>query len=108
MLYIPPSHCYPKNANYSVQTFGFIALLWLLFQVALGGGSVWFNGAAFGGGAKAKSVWKYHRLGPLSCFWSTPIDDHLSIQTLRIPSLSLIIAHCTSWRQLVRLGRCFH
>ncbi len=28
----------------------------------MGGGSVWFGGAAFGGGHKAKLVWKYHRL----------------------------------------------
>ncbi|KAF5386876.1 hypothetical protein D9615_001682 [Tricholomella constricta] len=42
-------------------TFGYLALTWLLVQVGLGGGSVWFNGAAFGGGAKAKAVWKYHR-----------------------------------------------
>jgi hypothetical protein len=27
----------------------------------LGGGSVWFGGAAFGGGMKAKMIWKYHR-----------------------------------------------
>ncbi|KAF9464644.1 hypothetical protein BDZ94DRAFT_1190991 [Collybia nuda] len=42
-------------------TFGTIVFLWLLFQVVIGGGSVWFNGAAFGGG-KAKAIWKYHRL----------------------------------------------
>ena len=28
----------------------------------VGAGSVWFGGAAFGGGLKAKLVWKYHRL----------------------------------------------
>jgi cytochrome b-561 domain-containing protein 2 len=50
------------DANYTTQTFGLVSFLWLLFQVVIGGGSVWFKGAAFGGGAKAKSVWKYHRL----------------------------------------------
>lgn len=28
----------------------------------IGAGSVWFGGAAFGGGHRAKLVWKYHRL----------------------------------------------
>ncbi|KAL0063280.1 hypothetical protein AAF712_009775 [Marasmius tenuissimus] len=44
------------------QTLGILSMVWILMQVALGGASVWFNGAAFGGGAKAKAVWKYHRL----------------------------------------------
>ncbi|KAF4614461.1 hypothetical protein D9613_002883 [Agrocybe pediades] len=43
-------------------TFGIICMLWLLFQVFLGAGSVWFDGALFGGGMKAKMLWKYHRL----------------------------------------------
>ncbi|KAL0947339.1 hypothetical protein HGRIS_013458 [Hohenbuehelia grisea] len=43
-------------------TLGIIVMVWILLQVALGGGSVWFKGVAFGGGAKAKAVWKYHRL----------------------------------------------
>jgi len=43
-------------------TFGVISVVWLVIQVAVGGGSVWFDGAAFGGGMKAKSLWKYHRL----------------------------------------------
>lgn len=42
-------------------TFGLITFLFLMVQVALGGGSVWFNGRLFGGNPKAKSVWKYHR-----------------------------------------------
>jgi len=33
----------------------------MLFQVFVGAGSVWFNGRLFGGGMKAKAVWKYHR-----------------------------------------------
>lgn len=31
-------------------------------QFLVGAGSVWFDGAVFGGGRKAKLVWKYHRL----------------------------------------------
>ncbi|KAG5342215.1 hypothetical protein C0989_004527 [Termitomyces sp. Mn162] len=44
-----------------VKSFGYMSLTWILIQVCLGGGSVWFKGAAFGGGAKAKALWKYHR-----------------------------------------------
>jgi len=42
--------------------FGIASMAWICIQVLLGGGSVWFGGAAFGGGAKAKAIWKYHRL----------------------------------------------
>ncbi|EJD06983.1 uncharacterized protein FOMMEDRAFT_17434 [Fomitiporia mediterranea MF3/22] len=42
-------------------TFGLIAVVWMIGQMLLGGLSVWFGGRAFGGGMKAKSVWKYHR-----------------------------------------------
>ncbi|KAF7311604.1 Cytochrome b561 domain-containing protein [Mycena kentingensis (nom. inval.)] len=42
--------------------FGIAAMTWIVVQVLLGGGSVWFGGVAFGGGAKAKSIWKYHRV----------------------------------------------
>ncbi|THH10269.1 hypothetical protein EW145_g1430 [Phellinidium pouzarii] len=40
---------------------GYIAVGWAYVQVLVGCGSVWFGGAAFGGGMKAKSIWKYHR-----------------------------------------------
>ncbi|EEB93168.1 hypothetical protein MPER_08220, partial [Moniliophthora perniciosa FA553] len=43
-------------------TFGLLCMIWIGVQIAIGGGSVWFNGAAFGGGVKAKALWKYHRL----------------------------------------------
>jgi len=43
-------------------TFGYISLCWIVLQILGGGGSVWFGGAAFGGGAKAKAIWKYHRV----------------------------------------------
>lgn len=36
-----------------------VALAWV--QAAVGAASVWGGGAAFGGGARAKSVWKWHR-----------------------------------------------
>ncbi|KAF4578588.1 hypothetical protein EYR40_001257 [Pleurotus pulmonarius] len=43
-------------------TLGITCMLWIIFQVLLGGGSVWFGGKAFGGGMKAKLLWRYHRL----------------------------------------------
>jgi len=43
-------------------TFGIISLVFMILQLALGGGSVWFNGKLFGGNPKAKNVWKYHRV----------------------------------------------
>ncbi|KAI0029581.1 hypothetical protein K488DRAFT_88579 [Vararia minispora EC-137] len=43
-------------------TIGIVVFGWLIAQLALGGASVWFDGAAFGGGMKAKLIWKYHRL----------------------------------------------
>jgi hypothetical protein len=45
---------------------GIGALGWIFIQVLLGGGSVWFGGAAFGGGSRAKAVWKYHRLAGIA------------------------------------------
>ncbi|KAF8498360.1 hypothetical protein JB92DRAFT_3084604 [Gautieria morchelliformis] len=49
-------------------TFGILAIAWMFIQIGLGAGSVWFDGAAFGGGAKARSVWKYHRLSGYMLF----------------------------------------
>jgi len=43
-------------------TFGIMSIVWMFLQMFLGAGSVWYNGKLFGGGAKAKGVWKYHRL----------------------------------------------
>lgn len=42
-------------------TFGIITYTWIIGQIAIGAGSVWGQGTLFGGGAKAKAVWKYHR-----------------------------------------------
>ena len=44
------------------QKLGLLAFVWVLFQVFVGAGSVWFGGKLFGGGMKAKAIWKYHRL----------------------------------------------
>lgn len=45
-----------------LQKLGLLAFVWLLFQVFVGAGSVWFDGRLFGGGMKARMIWKYHRL----------------------------------------------
>ena len=69
------------------QTFGLITASLLVVQFLLGAGSVWFGGVAFGGGLKAKLVWKYHRLiGYLALLslattvhfggWSTWVSAH--------------------------------
>ncbi|KAM6500689.1 hypothetical protein JOM56_003703 [Amanita muscaria] len=49
----------------------------LILQVLVGGGSVWFDGAVFGGGIKAKAVWKYHRLSGYSIFLLLFFTAHL-------------------------------
>jgi len=42
--------------------FGLLSVVWLFIQLLFGASSVWFNGALLGGGAKAKALWKFHRL----------------------------------------------
>ena len=54
------------DAICAVQTLGIISLVWLVAQVVVGGGSVWFGGKLFGGGRKAKLLWKYHRCVAMS------------------------------------------
>ncbi|KAF9239677.1 hypothetical protein BU15DRAFT_46512 [Melanogaster broomeanus] len=58
--------------------FGIISTVWLFFQVLIGAGSVWFGGALFGGGAKAKAVWKYHRLSGYVLFPVLLFTAHLA------------------------------
>ncbi|KAJ6606554.1 hypothetical protein DFH09DRAFT_11857 [Mycena vulgaris] len=56
---------------------GITSMAWICIQVLLGGGSVWFGGAAFGGGAKAKAIWKYHRLSGYVLFALLIFTSHL-------------------------------
>ncbi|KAL1944751.1 hypothetical protein VTO73DRAFT_3181 [Trametes versicolor] len=42
-------------------TIGIASIAWMVVQMVVGGGSVWFGGRLFGG-PKAKMLWKYHRL----------------------------------------------
>ncbi|KAJ7470335.1 hypothetical protein FB451DRAFT_1474087 [Mycena latifolia] len=57
--------------------FGIASMGWICIQVLLGGGSVWFGGAAFGGGMKAKAIWKYHRLSGYVLFALLVLTSHL-------------------------------
>ncbi|KAI0637122.1 hypothetical protein C8Q77DRAFT_1154995 [Trametes polyzona] len=43
-------------------TIGIVSVAWMVVQIFIGGGSVWFGGRLFGGNPKAKQLWKYHRL----------------------------------------------
>ncbi|KAJ6547120.1 hypothetical protein B0H19DRAFT_1164089 [Mycena capillaripes] len=56
---------------------GIVSMGWIFIQVLLGGGSVWFGGAAFGGGAKAKAIWKYHRVSGYVLFMLLMFTAHL-------------------------------
>ncbi|KZT03516.1 uncharacterized protein LAESUDRAFT_729101 [Laetiporus sulphureus 93-53] len=56
---------------------GYITVGWLLLQVLLGGGSVWFNGRLVGGNHRAKLVWKYHRLSGYLLFLLLLLTTHL-------------------------------
>ncbi|KAF8894410.1 hypothetical protein BD779DRAFT_1668932 [Infundibulicybe gibba] len=58
-------------------TFGIMCMLWIVLQAGLGAGSVWFGGTAFGGGAKAKAVWKYHRASGYVLFPLLLLTAHL-------------------------------
>ncbi|OCB84163.1 hypothetical protein A7U60_g8839 [Sanghuangporus baumii] len=81
-------------------TIGIIAVGWLAIQMLVGCASVWFGGAAFGGGMKAKNVWKYHRLSgylvyPLLLYaahlggaWSTYTNAHAN-PVMRIIAFSV-------------------
>jgi cytochrome b-561 domain containing protein 2 len=43
------------------QTFGLITIIWLVIHASLGATSVWAP-SLFGGVARAKAIWKYHRI----------------------------------------------
>lgn len=55
----------------------------MIVQILLGGLSVWRGGSAFGGGAKAKKVWRYHRY-----VFSFPCDSSESLTYIMQQSAS--------------------
>ncbi|KAI0340499.1 hypothetical protein BDW22DRAFT_1430657 [Trametopsis cervina] len=57
--------------------FGLLSFIAMLVQIILGGGSVWFNGALFGGNPGAKLLWKYHRAVGYVAFTLMLITLHL-------------------------------
>ncbi|KAJ7093180.1 hypothetical protein C8R44DRAFT_835539 [Mycena epipterygia] len=71
---------FAHGANHFVSwhgKLGIITMAWIVIQVLLGGGSVWFGGAAFGGGSKAKAIWKYHRVSGYVLFFMLMFTAHL-------------------------------
>ncbi|KAL4065360.1 hypothetical protein J3A83DRAFT_4099981, partial [Scleroderma citrinum] len=60
MIYNKSSHSAPHFTSWH-GTCGIITVVWLIIQATFGAASVWYGGAALGGGMKAKSLWKYHR-----------------------------------------------
>jgi len=58
-------------------TFGLITFMFMVIQIVLGGGSVWFDGRLFGGNPRAKLVWKYHRAVGYASFSLCMITMHL-------------------------------
>jgi len=106
MIFTKYTHGAPHFTSWH-GIFGIIALFWISLQVSIGAASVWFGGALFGGGAKAKAVYKYHRLSGyvlllwllitvhLAGAWSTWMVDHTGFATSLIaytvaPALVLI------------------
>ncbi|KAI6036850.1 hypothetical protein BKA83DRAFT_677766 [Pisolithus microcarpus] len=74
MIYNKSLHSAPHFTSWH-GTFGIITVVWLLIQALVGGASVWFGGAALGGGMKAKAVWKYHRLSGYIVFTMTLVHS---------------------------------
>ncbi|EIM90210.1 uncharacterized protein STEHIDRAFT_137702 [Stereum hirsutum FP-91666 SS1] len=60
MLYTKASHNAPHFTTWH-GLFGIISFVWLIAQFSIGAASVWFDGKLFGGGMRAKLVYKYHR-----------------------------------------------
>jgi hypothetical protein len=92
MIYTKYSHGAPHFTTWHSK-FGLVSIIWITLQVSIGAGSVWFGGAIFGGGEKAKTVYKYHRLSGYVLFswllvtahlggaWSTWVVDHTAFVT---------------------------
>ncbi|KAI6129172.1 hypothetical protein EV401DRAFT_1853068 [Pisolithus croceorrhizus] len=76
MIYNKSLHSAPHFTSWH-GTFGIITVVCLLTQGLIGGASVWFGGAALGGGMKAKAVWKYHRLSGYIVFSLTLFTAYL-------------------------------
>lgn len=98
-VHLPSLVQHADKIHFFSQTFGLITGSLLVVQFLLGAGSVWFSGVAFGGGQKAKLVWKYHRFsGYLTLLslvttihfggWSTWVSAH-SMYPARVVAYTL-------------------
>lgn len=76
--------------------FGILVIACLIIQASVGAGSVWFGGIAFGGGMKAKAVWKYHRVSGYTVFT-------LALFTACLAGnwSSWVIGHSAGWLRFV-------
>ncbi|KAI0831143.1 hypothetical protein BC628DRAFT_1352519 [Trametes gibbosa] len=61
IVYRKALHGNPHFATWH-GTVGIVSVGWMIVQIFVGGGSVWFGGRLFGGSPKARLLWKYHRL----------------------------------------------
>lgn len=67
---------YPQFLTWHAR-FGLICWIWMIVQIFLGAGSIWNGGSLFGGGTKAKAIWKYHRLSGYLLFVLWMFTVHL-------------------------------
>lgn len=109
-------HSYPHFTTWH-GTFGMCCLAWMvgffsgvcadlsmyciskILQGALGAGSVWFDGAAFGGSAKAKRVWKYHRLADF-LLYTFMLANYEYGQFIWLHAIPILLDNC-SYRRWV-------
>ncbi|KXN88278.1 hypothetical protein AN958_07737 [Leucoagaricus sp. SymC.cos] len=67
---------YPHFKTWHAK-LGLACMIWIFIQLCIGAGSTWSNGALFGGGARAKALWKYHRLSGYILFGLMLFTAHL-------------------------------
>jgi hypothetical protein len=77
MIYTKYTHRAPHFTSWHGR-FGLVAVIWIVLQISVGAGSVWFGGTLFGGGAKAKAIYKYHRLSGYVLFSWLLVTVHLA------------------------------
>ncbi|KAJ3574726.1 hypothetical protein NP233_g1581 [Leucocoprinus birnbaumii] len=67
---------YPHFVTSHAQ-LGLACSLWAVVQLCVGFGTTWNDGVLFGGGARAKALWKYHRLSGYILFGLMLFTCHL-------------------------------
>ncbi|OCH95575.1 hypothetical protein OBBRIDRAFT_830842 [Obba rivulosa] len=88
------------NGNHFVTwhaSFGLLCIVWIVAQIIIGGGSVWFQGRLFGGFPNAKLLWKYHRISgyllfPIMLFTAYLAGAWSSWTTSHVPLVVRLVA----------------